>query len=181
MNKVLFFIYLFPAYIQAQHHKTLTLEEGTASKLSLKSVSSSSANLSSRSAICKHRSMQWESYLGRGVFCSNILKCTCSIKAILASLTSFTCFASSAWSRRLLSNIRPSSLKDPCFHRSFWLVTKSTTPKKFLPLPTGIYKSQVPKINICIYFIDLLTRSGELPAAGLDWPSASVLCFQPKD
>lgn len=154
-----------------------------ASKLSLKSVRSSSANSSSRSATWKHRSMQWECYLGGcgGVFCSSIPKRTCSIKAILASLTSFTSFASSVRSSRLLSNTRPSSLKDPCFQRSFWLVTKSTTPEKFLPLPTGIYKSQVPKIHICRYLINLLTRSGELPAAGLDWPSASVECFQPKE
>lgn len=79
--------------------------------------------------------------LGVAIQTFNILKPTCSIKAILASLTSFASSASSDWSRGLLSNIRPSSLRDPCFQSSFWLVTKSTTPKKFLPLPTGIYKT----------------------------------------
>ena len=132
------------------NYTLLTLMEGTASKLSLKSVSNSSANSSSKSATWerehKYKTIiftflleEAESWLLKMI----LMMCTCSIKAALASLTSCRSSGSSEWSRGLFSNIRPSSPTDLSFQISFWLVNRSTTPVKFLPLPTGIYKTRV--------------------------------------
>jgi hypothetical protein len=57
----------------------------------------------------------------------------------------------------LVSNPRPSSSRDAAFHIICWLLTKSITPVKFRPTPTGICKTQLcwhlRRHKTCPFFI----------------------------